>query len=317
MYVCMYESYLQDKSQPVQLSSASSDDKSLCWGVPQGSVLGPALYTLYTAPLSLIVGSHGLEALFFTDDSQLYVTFRPLEASDTLTMLAKQTACIEDIKRWMLANMLKLNDCKTDCLVISSPSVRSKITVQPIPVGDCLIEPSPSVRNLGVIFDQDMNLQAHVQRVCQTCYMHLRNISAIRGALTMKSAECLIHALVFSRLDFCNSLLAEIPDKTPHKLQTVQNSAARILTCASRYEHTTPICYRLHWLPVAYRVKYKVLLLVYKALNNAAPDYISDLLQHRQIRARLQSSDEVRLEEPVFRLKNYGYRSFRSVGPSY
>ena len=217
----------------------------------------------------------------------------------------------------MLVNMLKLNDCKTDCLVISSPFMRSKITIQPISVGDCLIKPSPTVRNLGVIFDQDMNLQAHVQRVCQTCYMHLRNISAIRGALTMKSAERLIHALVFSRLDFCNSLLAELPERTLRKLQTVQNAAARILTCTSRYEHITPIRYRLHWLPVAFRVKYKVLLLVYKALNNAAPDYISELIQRRNIRAGLRSSDEVQLVEPSFRLMSYGHRSFSSVGPSY
>ena len=145
--------------------------------------------------------------------------------------------------------------------------MQSKITIQPISVGDCLIEPSPTVRNLWVIFDQDMNLQPHVQRVCQTCYMHLRNIAVIRGAPTMKSAECLIHALASSKLDFCNSLLAQLSGKTLGKLHTVQNSTARILTCVSQYEHITPIC---HGLPVASRIKYKVLLLVYKALQNAA-----------------------------------------------
>ena len=85
----------------MQLSSESSDNRSLSRGVPQGSVLDPIIYTLYTAPLSSIVRSHGLGAHFFADISQLYVTFRPLEPSDTLTMLAKQTACIKDIKRWI------------------------------------------------------------------------------------------------------------------------------------------------------------------------------------------------------------------------
>ena len=254
----------------------------------QGSVLGPMLYTLYAAPLSSIVRSHALGGHLFADDSQVYVTFRPPESSDALTTLA-----IKDIRRWMSVNMLKLNDSKIDFLVISSPSMRPKTTIQPISVGDCLIEPSPTVRNLGVIFDQDMNLSAHVQRVCQTCYTHLRNIGASLGALTMKSAECLIHALVSSNLDFC------------------------ILTCASWYEHIKPVCHGLHWLLVASRIKYKILLLVYKALHNAAPNYISDLLQHRQIRAGLRSSDEIQFVEPVFRLKNYGQRSISCVGPSY
>ena len=106
--------------------------------------MGPVLNTLYTASLSSTVGAALYSQLYFSDHSQLYVTFRPFEPSDKLTMLAKQTACIKDIKRWMLVNMLKMNDCETDCLVISSPSMRCKITIQPIPVGDCLIDRSPT-----------------------------------------------------------------------------------------------------------------------------------------------------------------------------
>ena len=117
-------------------------------------------------------------------------------------------------KQWMLVNGLKLNDAKTDCLVICSRYLRPKVTVRTIPVGYCLIEPSLTATNLGVIFDRDMTLQAHAQRVCQTCYARPRNISSTPGALTIQSAEGLIHALISSRLDFCNSLLARLPEKS-------------------------------------------------------------------------------------------------------
>lgn len=195
--------------------------------------------------------------------------------------------------------------------------MRSKITIQSTAVGDCLIEPSSTARNLGVIFDREMNLQAHVKHLCQICYMHLRSISSVRGALTMQSTECLIHALITSRLDFCNSLLAGLPCNALQKLQVVQNSAARILTRTSKYEHITPVRYRLHWLPVASRIQYKVLLLVYKALHSVAPDYICGLLRVRQTREGLRSSEEVQLVEPMLRLKSYGHRSFSYAGPNY
>ena len=210
---------------------------------------------------------------------------------------------------------MKLNDSKTDCLIICSPRMRSNIRTETVPVGDSLISPSSSARNLGVLFDRDMDLQAHVRKVCQISYMHLRNISAIRGALTDKAAESLIHAFVTSRLDCCNSLLAGLPQKTLHKLQVVQNSAARLLARVRKRDHITPTLRRLHWLPVTFRIRYKLILLVYKALHGSAPHYLQELLQLRNTRPGLRSSAML-LTVPRTRLVGYGDRAFSCMAPS-
>ena len=114
----------------------------------------------------------------------------------------------------------------------------------------------------------------HVNKICKTSYYHLRNISKIRKYLTEETTEILVHAFVTSKLDYCNSLLYGLPKHIIGSLQSVQNTAARIVTLTKKFDHITPVLIQLHWLPVHFRILFKVLLLVYKALNGMAPLYI-------------------------------------------
>lgn len=114
--------------------------------------------------------------------------------------------------------------------------------------------------------------------ICKSSFYHLKNIASIRRFLSLHHCEILIHAFVTNKLDHCNSLLTGLPKYLIEKLQHVQNSAARLLTYTRKYDHITPVLKELHWLPVAERIDFKILLLTFKAINNIAPKYLQELL---------------------------------------
>ena len=169
--------------------------------------------------------------------------------------------------------MLKLNEEKTEVIVISSKVNLLKNNLS-ITFGGANLEVGNLVKDLGVTFDSTLSMEKHVSEVCRSSYMHLCNIGGIRKCLDRKTAEILVHALITSRLDYCNSLLFGVSEKLLHRLQLVQNSAARIVTKSRKREHITPKLQHLQWLPVRYRIKYKALLIMYKILNGIAPLYL-------------------------------------------
>ena len=143
----------------------------------------------------------------------------------------------------------------------------------------------------------------------------LRNVSKIRTILSFQDTEKIIHAFVSSRLDYCNSLYTCLSRQAMARLQVVQNSAARLLTRTHRRTHITPILASLHWLPIAFRVDFKILLITYKALHGLAPAYITELLSPYQTNRPLRSSDKALLAVPESRLKMKGDRAFSITAP--
>ena len=124
-----------------------------------------------------------------------------------------------------------------------------------------------------------------------------------------------MHAFISSTLDSCNTLLTGLPDKEISKLQRMQNAAARLIVGAAKNEHMSPILQQLHWLPVKFRIDFKILMLTYKALNNQAPDYISELLTLYKPSPALRSSSQMLLVVPKTKTKLYGDRSFAASAP--
>ena len=224
-------------------------------------------------------------------------------------------ACLSEVRVWMAHNKLKLNDSKTECMVISGRShTQSKELT--ICIGGEEIVPKSAVGNLGAVLDGEMSMEAQVRRVIKGVYFHLRRISMIRKYLTESACAKLIHSTVTSRLDFHNGLLAGRPDKTIHRLQVAHNNAARLLRQVGRREHITPVLSSLHWLPVRQRIAYKVLSIIQRTLHTAtAPRYLKELFTRYQPGRQLRSaSDPWMLVVPRHRLQ-YGSRSLRVFGP--
>ena len=213
----------------------------------------------------------------------------------------------------MSENFLKLNEDKTKVLIISSIEQRESIISR---LGNLAEESNTSVKNLGVTIDSELNFNTHINHVTKIAFFHLRNIARIRDYLSLNDAKTLIHAFVFSRLDYCNALLSGLPKKATDRLQLVQNAAARVLTKTKMREHITPVLASLHWLPVVFRIDFKILLLVYKALNGLAPSYLDDCLPRYVPNRTLRSSSADLLDVPTMKYKKYGEAAFCFYGPT-
>ena len=130
-----------------------------------------------------------------------------------------------------------------------------------------------SAKSLGVTCDMHMSFHAHVSSICRSSFCHLRNLSKIRKYLTKESAAVVVHAFVTSKLDYCNALLCGLPIYQLQRLQYVQNTAARVVSQMSSFQHITSVLSEHHWLPIQYRIIFKILLVVYKSLNGISPSY--------------------------------------------
>jgi hypothetical protein len=304
-------SYLTDRSQSVLVSGSYSDPAHLKYGVPQGSVLGPGLFSDYSSPVAERIRSFGVNAHCYADDTQLYVAFDP--EMDEERVLARLEACIEDLRVWMRFNRLKLNDQKTEFAIFGTPAKLKKVKTMHVRVGDENIVRSRLVRNIGAFFDEEMKMDAQVKQMCKGAWFHLHMVGKIKQYLSSEQLKTVIHAFVTPKLDGNNALLLGARKSQIDRLQLIQNAAAKMITGSSRTDHVTPLLRDLHWLPMAVRVKFKLLLLVYKSLNGLGPVYLKDLLTYHKPRREGLRYDPISLEVPRTHLITYGGRSFRTA----
>ena len=303
-----FKSYLHNRSQSVVIDKFKSDSRTVVFGVPQGSVLGPVLFLMYTKPLLDSIDSQNISNQSFADDTQLYGSSKPEHALHTINSLEN---CIHGIRGWMLENKLKLNDEKTEAILFHAKSLLTDSLPSSITVGTSQIDFSTSARNLGYIITDDMSLNAHISHTCRTAYIAIRQISTIRKYLTIEATKTLVCSFVLSRLDYCNSLLAGCPQHLIDKLQKVQNSAARLIFQARKHEHITPLLHSLHWLPIHARINYKLSVLCHNFFYDSSPHYLSTILTVYTPRRTLRSSsDSLTLDVPRVRSTRFGERSF-------
>jgi hypothetical protein len=225
--------------------------------------------------------------------------------------------CIEDIRKWMNTNKLKLNEEKTQVLVILPSRQSHKSTIQALSIGGHDVQPVQCVRNLGVLFDSSFLMKDQITSLVKSCNIQIRSIGRIRQFLSLEAASSLIHAFISSRLDYGNSLISGLPDNQIKRLQKIQNTAARVLTKTRKYDHISPILDGLHWLTVDRRIEFKVLMLTYKCLHQLAPPYLTELLEIHQPSRTLRSGTGpgLTLKVPKTRLKTYGDRAFAYQAP--
>ena len=308
-----FQSYLSCHSQIVCINDCKSTSKPLTHGVPQGSVGGPTLFSIYLISLGHILRRHNINYHIYADDIQLYLSFKPNQA-DAKNAITRLENCLSDILFWLNSHSLKLNLSKTEFLLFGSRTQLSKVNLSSISFSGCTVNVSQTCRNLGIMLDYGMSMSNQITNICRSVRYQLRNIGFIRKYLSKSATEKLVHALISSRLDFGNALLYNLPKTQLSKLQKLQNAAARMVTLSKKHDHITPILKSLHWLKVNDRIIFKILLLVFHAINGSAPLYNINLINKYTPVRLLRSSNSGFLVVPKS-TKAWGVRAFAHAGP--
>jgi len=188
------------------------------------------------------------------------------------------STCIDDVARWMHPNRLQLNTAKTEFLWSTSSRRLHLLPMSPIRVGTDQVMPVSVVRNLGIYMDADVSTRSHISKTVAACFAILHQLWSIRRSVPRSVLQSLVSSLVLQRLDYGNAMLAGIPSHLTKRMQSVFNSAARLLFSASRYDRITPLLTQLHWLKVLECIKFKLAVLVYRCLHQTTPPYLAQEL---------------------------------------
>ena len=196
-----FSSYLQNRHHSVKIKDTLSDKVTLSYGVPQGSVPGRVLFTLYTTPLSSIISSFDINHHLYADDTQIYMSLSVFNANKSLE---NSQHCVMAMSAWMTGSKLKLNPSKTEFLLIGTKLQREKILNNfPCSIPGQDTNQSALAKNLGLVFDSSLNFRKHISQTCRACFYHIRDLRQIRKSLSLDLDKQIAEALVSSKLDYC------------------------------------------------------------------------------------------------------------------
>ena len=259
-----------------------SDPQTQSCGVPQGLVLGPVVFNMYTTPLEQIVHGHKLKYYKYADDMQIHGKFNPKSVADHLCVQSQLESCLAEVRAWMLNKMCKINDENTEFILFINPQQARFVMEAPITLGGAAIKATKRVRNLGVMMNAHLDASDQVSATVRSCNYHLRRIAQVRQHISDEACKLAVLALVTSHLDYCNGLLAGAMEQMYDKLQWIQNCAAWLVVrqrvASGQTRHLMLVLQWLHQLPVEQYVIYKLCLQVFKCLHGTAPPYLMELL---------------------------------------
>jgi len=308
-------SYLSSRSQYVCLSGHRSPTLPLLFGVPQGSVLGPLLFSTFISPVSTLVSSFGLQHQQFADDTQIYVSLDKVNPTSSQSRLE---SCLSALCSWFSQNGLCINPSKSESIMFSTTQGLQRLKssgLTSVSVSDAKIPISNKITTLGVILDSSLTLSQHTQYLVKSCNFHIRALKHIRHILTTEDALTLAVSLAQSKFDYCNSLLYNTSIANQQSLQRIQNSLARIVIQPQTPTPSITLLRKLHWLPINSRVKYKIASLAHTAIHLKQPSYLHEILpMHEPIRP-LRSSNQLLLSTPRTRL-HLTDQSFHTAAPT-
>ena len=297
-------SFLHGRSLSVVHGSTRSRWVPAPYGLPQGSVLGPLLYIIYTSGLALLLAEHGALGQLYADDTQAYMHCLSSNAASTVRAMGQTLTALE---AWMASNRLCLNPAKTKFMWLGSRQQLAKLNLIDLSTEFPSYTFSTSVRDLGILLDQELTFAPHLHRLSRDCFYQLRQLRTVARSLSTGAATTLVHAFVTARLDYCLSLYSGLPSGRLACLDRILRSAARLIGQIPKFSHVSNYMLEvLHWLPVRQRIEYRVASLVWRCQLGLAPTYLLDLCRpvsgtrsSRSLRSAGKGCSQSRLPVPL------------------
>ena len=303
-----FQSYLSNRQQCVRIGDAVSKVLPLEFGVPQGSILGPVLFTICVNDL-LSVPKRCLSASY-VDDCKLYLSFSPAELPTSILALNED---LTRISQWCCKNSLLINPDKTKVLAVGLPQLLKKLSSFSITLFDKEITPVPVVKDLGVLLDTRLSYNQHITEIASKCLFKLYQINRIKHLLDRKTLLLVINSFVFSKLQYCSTVWSNTSSSNIDKLQKVQNFAGRIILGLRKYDHISDGLRSLKWLPIREKLILNDATMMHKCINKLVPDYLADMFKSRSQVHNRQTRSSGALDIPLCRLST-GQRSFAFRG---
>ena len=306
------ENYLIDRKYCVQIGDSFSQEKPLERGVPQGSILGPILFCIYTIGLAKMLQGLGVEFKLFADDTQLYMCITDIDS-----VTERLNHVLSNVKKWMDFKHLKLNENKTEYMVVGKKECLRNLNVNNIIINGNQVQIANKVKDLGVQIDCNLTLNSQINNVVRVAGFHLRNIAFVKKYIDEDSVKKLIVNYVISRIDQCNSIYYGLPKYQLRKLQKILNRAARLVKGQSPRDRITPVLIDLHWLPIKARIKFKICVLTHQVVKTGRPEYLRkqiDVIQPSEYINTRSAISGVTLSRQRVRT-NIGSRTFTAAAP--
>ena len=271
-------SYLAGRVQKVKSNGQYSDWNSLSNGVPQGSILGPLLFTVLVSDFASSLNYTSFHQ--YADDVQVKKSSKVINVQNAIKDINSE---LKNISNYSISNGLRLNYNKSKYMVIGSSQNIKKINdldLPPIILDEHILDREKHLKNLGVIFDENMSWVKHVNKIVCNAYNSLRTLYRFKRFLSENAKKSLCESLVLSHFNYCDCLFPSLTKSLIEKIQKVQNSCVRFIYNLRKYDrdHISPFLKNLGWMNMSNRRLLHSYTLMYKIDKNLAPQYLVDLV---------------------------------------
>ena len=301
-----FKSFLKGRSQCVKVENTFSNSIDSKYGVPPGSTLGPILYNIYSKALSDVFIKCGFNTSSYADDSNGRLQF--------MINMQYSSICVNipyllgEVQTFMNSHQLKMNKQKTEILLFHPKGMTGHVIKGLFLNNEC-VRMSNDCRYLGFYLDSTLCLDKQVNDVISSCTLKIRKIRRIRHLMNSKDTETFVRSVIFSKINYCNSLFLNLSSSNLNKLQKLQNNAVRLIFNDPPRSSVTDKYRELEILRVDQTVVFKVVVLVHKIFNKKISTEIKDLVD-------IQDENNRLLEIKYFS-SAYARKSFSFSAPRY